>query len=68
MIMDQKIWSGMSSEQLLDSLGKPEGVDQAVNVKKVREIWKYGKIGHNRYRNRITVDNGRVAGWTAKGG
>jgi hypothetical protein len=39
-----------------------------VNVKKVREIWKYGKIGHNRYRNRITVDNGRVAGWTAKGG
>ena len=68
MIMDQKIWSGMSSDQLLDSLGKPEGVDQAVNVKKVREVWKYGKIGQNRYRNRITVDNGRVAGWTAKGG
>ena len=68
MIMDGKIWSGMSSEQLLDSLGKPEGVDQAVNVKKIREIWKYGKVGQNRYRNRITVDNGRVAGWTAKGG
>lgn len=68
MILDQKIWSGMSSEQLLDSLGKPEGIDHAVNVKKVRETWKYGRVGQNRYRNRVTVDNGRVAGWTAKGG
>jgi hypothetical protein len=68
MIMDRKIWSGMSSEQLLDSLGKPEGIDHMVNVRKSREVWKYDRVGQNRYRNRVTVDNGRVAGWTAKGG
>ena len=67
MIMDQKIWKGMTSDQLLDSLGKPESVDQEMTVRKTREIWKYQRIGENRYRNRVTVDNGQVAAWTAKG-
>jgi len=68
MILDAKIWTGMSAEQLLDSVGRPEEVDHAVTVKKAREIWKYGRIGQNRYRNRVTVDDGHVVGWTAKGG
>ena len=68
LILDAKIWTGMSAAQLLDSLGRPEDVDQAVTTRKTREIWKYGRVGQNRYRNRVTVDDGRVAGWTAKGG
>ena len=68
LILEGRMWTGMSAEQLLDSLGKPEDVDRAVTVKKVREVWKYGRVGQNRYRNRVTIDDGRVAGWTAKGG
>lgn len=67
MIMAQKIWMGMTSDQLLDSLGRPESIDQEITVRKAREIWKYGRMGENRYRNRVTVDNGQVAAWTAKG-
>jgi hypothetical protein len=67
MIMDQKIWKGMTSDQLLDSLGKPESVDQEMSARRAREVWKYDRIGENRYRNRVTVDNGQVSAWTAKG-
>lgn len=67
-IMNQQIWAGMTSDQLIDSVGKPEGIDQAVTVRKTREVWKYHKFGENRYRNRVTVEQGRVTAWTAKGG
>ena len=67
MILDRRIWSGMSTEQLVDCLGRPEGVDQQLTTRKQKEVWVYGRIGLNRYRNRITVEHGRVVGWTAKG-
>ena len=68
MILDARIWTGMSADQLLDALGRPEDVDHAVTARKVSEVWKYGRIGQNRYRNRVTVNDGRVAGWTARRG
>jgi len=68
MILDKRIWTGMTSEQLVDCLGRPEGVDQQFTARKQREIWKYHRVGQNRYRNRITVEQGRVTGWTAKHG
>ena len=66
MIMNKTIWTGMSANQLLDCLGRPESVDEQVMVKKRREIWKYGRIGENRYSNRVTVEQGFVVRWSAK--
>ena len=66
MIMNKTIWTGMSADQLLDCLGKPEGVDEQVMVKKRREVWKYGRIGENRYSNRVTLEQGVVVRWSAK--
>jgi len=65
-IMSMQIWTGMTSDQLVDCLGRPEGIDQQVSARKQKEVWKYHRIGQNRYRNRITVEQGRVVGWTAK--
>ena len=67
MIMNKTIWTGMSADQLLDCLGRPESVDEQVMVKKRREVWKYGRIGENRYSNRVTVEQGVVVRWSAKG-
>jgi hypothetical protein len=66
MIMDRQIWTGMTAEQLVDCLGQPEGVDYQVSARKQKEVWKYGRIGQNRFRNRITVEKGQVVGWTAR--
>jgi len=61
-----RIWTGETAEQLRDSLGQPEDVDQKVLKTKSREIWKYGHKGGNRYGLRITVENGAVVGWEMK--
>jgi len=60
------VWQGQSEEQLRDSLGKPNAIDNKLLKTMTREIWKYHPSGINRYRLRITVDNGRVAGWDQK--
>ena len=55
-------WEGQTEEQLRDALGQPDAVDNKLLKTMTREIWKYHPSGVNRYRLRITVDNGRVAG------
>lgn len=62
-IMLKKVWQGMSQQQLIDSRGAPEERDQAVYKTKTKETWKYGRVGKNRYRERIYVENGTVVGW-----
>jgi hypothetical protein len=66
-IMRRSYWDGQSAEQLLDSLGQPSGVDRQVMKTKQREVWKYSPVGKNRYKLRITLDQGQVVGWDAKG-
>jgi hypothetical protein len=66
LIQAQKTWVGQTEEQLLDSFGEPESVDEKRLKTKKREIWKYNHQGANRYGTRITVDNGVVAGWDHK--
>jgi hypothetical protein len=34
---------------------------------KRREIWKYGRMGGNRYSLRVTLEQGVVVGWEEKG-
>ncbi|ROR18506.1 hypothetical protein EC845_3480 [Comamonas sp. BIGb0124] len=59
-------WEGQTAEQLLDSLGRPESVDNKLLKTKIKEVWKYNRQGVNRYGLRITVENGHVAGWDKK--
>lgn len=65
-IMARMMWQGQSMEQLTDSLGNPADTDSRVMKTKHREVWKYHPAGKNRYRLRVTVENGVVVGWDQK--
>lgn len=65
-ISEGYFWEGQTAEQLLDSLGRPEAVDNKQLKTKVKEVWKYNRQGANRYSLRITVENGYVVGWDQK--
>lgn len=65
-ILQRRFWTGQTEEQLRDSLGAPAAVDNKLLKTMTREVWKYQPSGVNRYRLRITVENGRVAGWDQK--
>lgn len=62
-IMEGKVWQGMSEAQLIDSRGPPDEKDQAVYKTKIKQTWKYGRTGKNRFRERIYVENGAIVGW-----
>ncbi len=62
-IMNRMFWQGQTEEQLIDSLQKPLDIDEKVLKSKRREVWKYNRDGVNRYRLRITLENGIVVGW-----
>lgn len=66
-ILGGQIWQGQTEEQLIDAIGSPAEVDTKVLKTMQREIWKYGRISAKRFRLRITVENGMVAGWDQKG-
>jgi hypothetical protein len=65
-IYEGYFWHGQTEEQLVDSLGHPAAIDNKLLKTKTREVWKYHPSGTNRYRLRITVENGCVAGWDQK--
>ena len=65
-IIAQKIWQGMSSEQLLESWGWPADKDTKVFKQKTSETWKYNQIGKNRFSRRVFLENGAVVGWEQK--
>jgi hypothetical protein len=62
-IIEKKVWRWMTCEQLIDSWGQPEDRDEAVYKTKIKETWKYGNFGKNRYRQRVYVEGGYVVGW-----
>jgi len=62
-ILAHKIWQGMTSEQLVDSWGQPEDLDEKVYKQKTKKTWKYGQTGKNRYSQRVYTENGVVVGW-----
>ena len=65
-IMSKTIWKGQTAEQLQDTLGAPAAVDEKLLKTKKKEVWKYGRMGANRYSTRITLDNDIVTGWDVK--
>jgi hypothetical protein len=66
-ILRREIWQGATAEMVVESRGKPEDVDERLTAKKTRLVYKYGQTGKNRYRLRITIENGVVTGWEEKG-
>ncbi len=65
-ILAGQIWQGQTEGQLIDALGSPAEVDRKVLKTMRREVWKYGRMSARRFRLRITVENGTVAGWDHK--
>ena len=65
-IMNRELWIGQTQMQLLDARGNPADKYQKIMATKTREIWKYHQIGANRFRLRITLENGVVVGWDEK--
>jgi len=65
-ILAGQIWQGQTEGQLIDALGLPAEVDRKVLKTMRREIWKYGHMSARRFRLRIIVENGTVAGWDHK--
>lgn len=65
-ILAGTIWQGQTEEELIDTLGQPSEIDRKVLKTMRREIWKYGRISARRFRLRVTVENGMVAGWDHK--
>jgi hypothetical protein len=59
-------WQGQTEEQLRDSLGEPVEIDNKLLKTKTKEIWKYHRQGANRFRLRITIEDGLVSGWDKK--
>jgi len=62
-ILNRKFWEGMTEDQLLDSLGQPVDMDKKILKRKSSETWKYQKVGKNRFKLRVFVENGFVVGW-----
>lgn len=66
MIMRQMMWQGMTTNQLIDSLGRPVAIDRKVFKTKVAETYKYVQTGRNQFAQRVMVENGQVVGWTQR--
>jgi hypothetical protein len=66
LIMSRSFWQGQTKPQLVDSLGRPQDIDEKVLKTKRKEIWKYNHMGGNRYGLRITIENDEVVGWDQK--
>ena len=64
LISQKMFWRGQTAEQLIDSLGSPDAIDVKLLKTRRREIWKFGHYEANRYRTRVTLDNGIVTTWT----
>lgn len=65
-IIKKVIWVGETSDQLLDSLGRPCDIDENVLKTKKKETWKYCRKSTNRFGLKIIVENGFVVGWDEK--
>lgn len=66
-IMQKKIFQGMSTEQLIDSWGHPVAKDHKVLKTKFCETFKYNQNGRNRFASRVMLENGIVVGWKQNG-
>ncbi len=65
-ILRHRFWLGQTAEQLVESLGRPQDIDNKLLKTRKREVWKYNRRGVNRYGLRITLDDDVVCTWDQK--
>ena len=61
-MLNGEIWMGMTAEQVLETIGKPDMVDQKQMAKCSREVLKWRESGKRRIAYQITCDDGIVTG------
>jgi hypothetical protein len=66
LIAQKMFWRGQTAEQLRDSLGPLEAIEVKLLKTRRQEIWKYDHYEANRYRTRVTLDEGIVTTWTTR--
>jgi hypothetical protein len=62
-ILKRQIWQGMTRDQLCDSWGNPVEIGREIQKKAVKETFKYDRTGRNRFKKRVSIENGIVVGW-----
>jgi len=62
-VFQRQVWQGQTEKQLLDSIGRPAGVDREQLETRKRETWKYRPRGLSGHGLRITLENGQVTAW-----
>jgi uncharacterized protein DUF4236 len=65
-ILARDVWLGQTEEQLREALGEPVDIDEKVMKTKRREVWKYDQTGASRFKTRVILEGGLVAGWDRK--
>jgi hypothetical protein len=63
-LADQKIWIGMTADQLIDAWGEPDRIREYSSVSDLIYEYKYTKSHGNQFPARITVADGSVMAWT----
>lgn len=65
-VMAGDIWHDMTKAQLIDAWGQPDDVETKVMKSKIRETYKFGRIGVNRFERRAVLENDVVVAWELK--
>ena len=65
-LISKTIWQGMTAEQLRDSWGEPASIEEKVMKTKVKQVFKYRPVATNRYRDKVTLEDGVIVGWDQK--
>jgi hypothetical protein len=65
-IMAQRIWQGMTVEQLHEAIGAPAEVSRRIFKTKISETHKYIPTRRNRFNIRVMLEDGAVVGWDKK--
>ncbi|MBN9365291.1 MULTISPECIES: hypothetical protein [unclassified Devosia] len=65
-LISKTIWQGMTEAQLLDSWGKPAAIEEKVMKTKIKQVFKYRPTAANRYRDKVTLEDGLIVGWDQK--
>ena len=63
-IVEGKIVAGMTEAEVVDAWGKPAQRTHQVLKTKTKDVLRFGS---GRYASRVTLENGRVVGWTKSG-
>ena len=65
-IINGDIWQGETAEQLIDSIGNPEVIDDKLLKTQKKVVWKYGRRGAFGYNLIVNLEKGLVVSWEGK--